>query len=195
MSAPPYPGFTTLPTTPFGPPNSSYVGNSMRPIDDGFLVTEDGNYTVSVMVVFFNNRSCTIGCDTQCENVCGSACSTACITSCGDDGCQTNCSTNCAPACNTTCATSCNLDCPQPMFDVFAVLDKKFTTATRNLAGSFNSVSAGGVLTFAGQGQMQIRDGQSITAIINNGSGDTPVDILLMAWSISLHRISPGKCV
>jgi hypothetical protein len=75
------------------------------------------------------------------------------------------------------------------MFTVFAVLNGQFSAADTNVVGDFNTVPAGGVVTFKGSGQMMVQQHDSLSAIIANGSGETPVDILLMAWGLRVKRL------
>jgi hypothetical protein len=182
VTAPPYPDFAFLPTAGFNR-YSNFSGSSIVPGSDGLTFWADGTYEVKFQAVLFNTRNCQVVSDVSCTQSCASVCATVCSCTVGEE-CDVACDTACMPACNSTCSSAAWLDCPTPMFTVFAVLDREFSATDLDLTGDFNTVSPGGVLTFKSSGPMKASKGQTLTLVIANGSGPDPVDIKLMAWSV-----------
>lgn len=191
ISAPPYPAVSFLPVADFNM-YSNFTGASIMPVTDGLAFWQTGTYEVSFQAVLFNTRSCNTTASTSCENSCAAVCASAC--SCEAEPCAVDCITSCAPACNSTCVSTVYQDCPTPMFTVFAVLNRRFSSSDLNVVGDFNTVTPGGVLTFKGLGPLAVEKGDTLTVVIANGSGSDPVEIKLMAWSLYAKRLTPTRC-
>jgi hypothetical protein len=194
VSAAPYPDFTLMPLVPFYR-NASKIGPAIKLKDDGFTVLQDGIYDVTASAVLYNNQNCAISCTNNCSSVCDAVCATNSATVCDPDlGCETVSNTSCVPACNVTCGASCSLNCPTPMYNVFTIIDGKFNTSSVELAGSSNSLFAGGVVQYFGSNFLDMEAGDHVTVMIQNGVSSEPIDALVFAWGLQIERKSASQC-